>query len=646
MLETFRRIAAKAFISLLFCVLILSFALWGIPNYTRDGTNRTLAKIGDAQISEEDYRRFFDLNLNILSQQTGQRLSRENARMAYRIQQMQYGNFGADLDREILNLQIGQVVLENKAQKLGLALSDATIAEAIRIDPDYQGPDKKFNRQLFDERIRQAGFSEATYIQDRRSAEIRAQLMEPLTVALAPSKILLSIAHKFQEEKRVVTYFVLDPAKQPKVDEPDEAKLKEHYEQNKRQFMAVETRNLALLLLSQDEIKARSKVEDAEVKSTWEKDQTSWNIPERRRIQQIAFKSRDAAAAVAKEIAGGKSFLMAALEENGAQGRLDQGLLPRAGIGDPKVAAAAFSLPMNQISEPIEGRGGVLLIRVSEIQPGKTRTFDEVAKEVRDELELRRQAETAKRMHEQVEDLRGGGKTLRQIADEQKLKLVEFADVNRAGQGPDGKPALVDIADAARILASAFEGGKEVPREPLDLSDGSVAWIDVTAVKPERQKSFEDVKADVKAIWLETEARKALTASAQAIVDKIKGGESFEAAAKAQGAKLETSLPFKRQGAVPGLSGTAVRQAFTLPKGGLTATETPEGKSRMVIVVSDIQVAGEPTKEETERLHRAMSAQYQSDARTLFIGALRIQSGVTVDEALYKRLTGTDDRQR
>ena len=642
MLDSFRRGASKIFVTILFSLLIFSFALWGIPNYSRTGGDQTLAQVGEARVTEEEFRRFFDQQLNVLSQQAGQRLTRENARLAYKLQQLQQGNFNADLDREILNLQISQAALDQKAKDMGLRLPDATIVEAIRTDPSFVGADKKFSRSVFEERIRSVGLSDVGYIRERKANELREQITESIASGLTPSQTLIEIAHKFQEEKRSVAFFILDPAKQAKPAEPDEAKLKEFYEQSKRQFIAPERRKLNVLFLSREDIKERAKVEESEVKAAWEKSKESWNIPERRRIQQIAFRSRDAAAAVAKEIQGGKSFLMAALEENGAQGRLDQGLLPRQGIGDPKVAAAAFALALNQLSEPIEGRSGVLLIRVTEIEPGRVRGFEEVAKEVRDDLEQKKQRDTLTRLTEQIEDLRGAGKSLRQIADEVKIKVLEGLEMNRAGQGADGKPALTH-PDAQKIIQSGFEGAKEAPRDMIELSDGGgEAWVEVAAVIAEAQKPFEEVKAEVKTLWTEAEARKKLAEATQGLIDKIKGGMTFEAVAKLADAKIETSQPFTRNGQVPGLSPAAIRQAFTLPKGGVAASETADNKSRMLLVVTDIKVADPPTKEEADRLKRLIEAQLQSDARTIYVSALRNRIGVSIDEKAFQRLVGAE----
>lgn len=643
MLEKFRRGASKIMASLLFCVLILSFALWGIPNYNKDYSQNTLVQVGDIKVTEDDYRRFYDNRLNEFSTQAGQRLTRENARMMFRFQQMQQGNFNGDLDREVLNMQVNQAVLDVQAKKMGLGLSDSAIYDAVLNDPQYQGPDKKFSRAIFDDRLRQAGYSEPGYIRERKTNEIREHITDAIS-GLTPSKTLVDIAYKYREEERTVTTLTLDPAKQPKIADPDEAKLKAYYEENKRQFIAPETRKFALLTLTRDDIKARAKTEDAEVKAAWDKSPAAWNIPERRRFQQIVFKTKDAAEAVAKEIAGGKSFLMASLEES-AGTRLDQGPLPRSGIGDAKVAKAVFEGPINQVSAPVESRGGVVLLRVTEIQPGRERPFEEVAKEIRDDIESRKTRELSTSLHDQIEDLRGASTKLAEIATKLNLKLREVVDVNKTGNSPDGKPAL-DITDGQKIIAAAFDGPKEQPREMVELAEGGQAWVEVQAVSLERQKEFDEVKADAKTGWLAAEARKAFAVAAELLVNRVKAGETLDVVAKSQGLKTEVQKPFKRTGPFTGIPTTAARQAFTLSKGGVGSADTQDGKSRVVFVVTDVKPAAAPSKEEGDKLMQLLQGQLQNDARTVYVSALRNRAGVSIDEAAFKRINGAEQQQR
>ena len=100
--------------------------------------------------------------------------------------------------------------------------------------------------------------------------------------------------------------------------------------------------------------------------------------PERRRVAQITFKDKAAAEAAKKDIAGGKSFA----ERNGCSGsegeRYRSRQLRKADLIDAKVADAAFALKKDEVSDVIEGAFAPVLLRVTEITPGKVSTFEEV----------------------------------------------------------------------------------------------------------------------------------------------------------------------------------------------------------------------------------------------------------------------------
>lgn len=628
MFEAIKRSAAKLFVLLLFSVLLLSFALWGIPNYSRDGSNVTIAKIGDAEIAAEEFQTALTQRRQVLSRQLQTNLTPEQARA-----------FG--LDQRVLSELVSSAAIGEHARLLGMRLPDAYIADQVRTNPLFQGANKTFSRAVFDERLRQVGLTERQYFRDVREGTLREELTGLLSDGLQPSPVLLDILHKYQDEQRTLAYVTLDPAKTPKPKAPDEAKLKEFFERIKTQFKAPETRQIAVLVLNREAIKARVKVTDAEVEEFWKKDTTAWDVPERRRFQIVIFKTRPEAEAAAKEVAAGKSLFLIALEVMGAQGRLDQGPAARREIGDPKLAGAVFGLPLEKVSEPIELRNGFALVRLSGIEPGRTRPLAEVTKDIRQRLEETRLSELEKQLHEQIDDRRGSRMPLSKIAEELQLKVVEVASIDKAGNGPDAKPALT-LPETPRLVASAFEGDKNAVREPITFKAGGEAWVDVVEVKPERQKTLDEVKADVTAIWIDREHRTAVAAAAEAIVARLKKGETLAAVAKGTGLKVATLTPFKRTQPPKDLTPSAARVAFALPSGGAAVAETPDAKSRMILVVTEIKPAADATKEETEKLAKALKEQMQSDMMASYITALRDKLGFTFNEAVYRRVVGLE----
>jgi peptidyl-prolyl cis-trans isomerase D len=627
MMEALRRGAASWVAKILLGLLIVSFAVWGVADVFTGYGQRSLARVGKTEISADEFQNALQTELNRLSSQIGRRLTNEQARA-----------FG--IDTRVLSRIIGSAALDTQARELGLAVPDSEIAEAIRTDPNYKGLTGAFDRARFNEMLRQNGMSEPRYFATRKAAEVREQLTDALLDGVNVPKPLVDIAYKFREELRTIAYVTLDAEKAGKVPEPDEAKLREYYEQNKRAFLAPEYRKLSLLLLTTDEVKKLVPVSDDEVRAEYERDKERFNDPEKRRILQLSFPDIEAAEKAAIAIGKAKSFEEGAKALGIQESDFDLGLVARSDLIDKALAEAAFSLEKGKTSKPVAGRFTTAVLHVTEIEPGKQRTFDDVKERIREQLALERSGREVQSLHDKVDDARGIGKSLKEIAESLKLRYIEVAAVDRSGSGPDGKPAF-EHPDAQTIARSAFEAGAGVDRDSIELQDGYV-WIDMLGSTPERQKPFEEVQSDVKAQYLEAERRKAINAAANALVDRIDKGEPLDAVAKEHGLKVETSKPFKRNAPTTALTQSGVRQAFALPKGKAASVETPDGKSRSVIVVTDITPAPPATKEQTDQLTNEMARLMQNDALSSYVGALQERYGVAINDTVLKRTLGID----
>ena len=127
---------------------------------------------------------------------------------------------------------------------------------------------------------------------------------------------------------------------------------------------------------------------------------------------------------------------------------------------DPKIAEAAFALKKDELSKPVEGQFAIVLVRVSEIVPGKQRTFDEVKGEINDRIAEERAAQEIQTLHEKVEDERNGRQATQ--GDRRATQARSSGRSPRStarGKGPDGKPAIERLPQAAQVAQAAFAGG-------------------------------------------------------------------------------------------------------------------------------------------------------------------------------------------
>ena len=627
MLDAMRRGAQGWVAKLLFALLIVSFGIfWNVSDVFRGFGRGAVAKVGDTDITVTDFQRAFQNQIRGITLEGGERLTTEQALMLR-------------LDRQALDQLVAQAAVKTHAEQLGLSLSDDTLAEGVRNDPDFAGPDGKFSRLGFDGLLRQMNLTEHGFLALRRDDEVRGQIFDALTSAVVVPKPMVEDLHAYREETRTIELVQVDRNK-VSVAEPDEAKLKETYEADKTSFMTPEYRKVAVLVLSADALKSEIALTDEELKTYYTDHKATYDKPERRRLQQIAFKDKAAAEAARKEIVEGKkNFLDVAKEHGATESDVNLGMLSKDKLIDPKIADAAFAIERDKLSEVIDGRFTTVLIRAVEIDPGKESTFDEVKDQVRDKLSRERAEGLIQERYDLVEEGRNAGKTLKEIGEEHKLKFIDVEAVDRDNHTPDGKTAI-DIPDAGIVLKQIFTTGVGTQPDAVELPGSAYAWFDVMSVTEPQQKPFDQVKDSVKESYIEKETARLLNEFAQKLVDRLKAGEAFEKIAADAGGKAETLENVKRNTSQPGLTSDGVTQAFALQKGGTAYADTSDRQSRVVFQLKDIFPAAAASKSDTDKLAKELSGQIANDDLMAYINALKGGLSVHINEAELARATG------
>jgi peptidyl-prolyl cis-trans isomerase D len=510
----------------------------------------------------------------------------------------------------------------------------------MKNDPAFKGPDGKFNRLAFENVIDRLGLSEQGFLQLRRRDELREQLTSALINGVAVPDSMLELVNNWRNETRIAEHFTIDAEKAVTVPEPDEAKIKATYEANKQAFMAPEFRKLALLVLSVDELKKTVSVTDAEAQADYNDSQNTYNTPERRRVQQIAFKDKAAAEAAKKAISGGKSFADAAKEAGAKDSDIDLGLISKDRLIDPKIADATFGLAKDTVSNPVEGRFATVLLRVSDIQPAVNRTFADVKDQVKDKLAATKATDQMQGQVDHIEDQRSAGKSLKDIATELKLQFYEIPQTDRQNKDAQGKPAII-IQDTQGVLSAAFASGVGVENDMIELSNGGYAWLDVLDITPQKQKPFEEVKAEAKQMTIAMERARLVGELANKLVERADKGEAMSTLATAAGAaKVDTTPAFNRTTEPQGMSKEAVARAFTLAKGQAGSAPDSNNKTRIVFKVTEVTPA--PPLTEAQRTTVASDLRNALADETLsgYVLALQKRLGAHINEEEFKKATG------
>ncbi|MGI9381661.1 MAG: SurA N-terminal domain-containing protein [Methyloligellaceae bacterium] len=628
MLDSLRRGASSWVAKILIGLLVLSFAVWGVEDMFRIFGQRSLAKVGDTEISSEEYSNALQTELRSLGQRFGRTLTMEEAR-------------AIGLDALVLQRLLGNAAIEIHAAELKLGISDKAIADSIVSNISFRDATGRFNRQLYQQQLLSNGLNEQSFVAIQRKASLRRQLTRVASDVSVTPKTLLAAMDQFQNQTRVLRYFSVPVAKLGAIGEPSEEDLRKYYDGNKRTFTAPAFRKLGLLTLSPSELSRSIEIADDELRASYEANQASYTTEEKRRVLQISFPDMAAAEKAHGRLTSGADFMALAKELKFSESDVDLGKVTKSSLADPIVSEAAFKLKKDEISTPFQGQFGPIIVKVTEIEPKVVRTFDETKSEIRGQLAKERAANDILDLHDKIEDERAAGRTLAEIANKLSIKFTEVAAVDRRGNGPDGKPVAA-ISDSGQVLRTAFESDVGVENDPVETQDQGFVWLDVLGITPEKLRPFDTVRDKVAVEWRIAEERRRLAKKGQELVDRAKKGEPLEAIAKAFDAEVKQSKPLKRSDSDDGVPKAAVNQAFALSRDGVGSVATDDGKARVVFKVTKIEQPAPLNAERAKQLEQQLQSSLADDLLTQYVGALRLGYGDSINQSAYNVATGRE----
>jgi peptidyl-prolyl cis-trans isomerase D len=618
----------KTIMALVMGILIVSFGIWGIADIFRGFGQSTLAKVGHTEISTNEFRQIFTDRLQQMGRQFGRPLTMEQARA-----------FG--FDRQVLQQIIAEAVLDEQARRLGLGVSDAETMRAIYADPLFKGVGGGFDPQRFQGIVHQMGYTEPRYLADRRKIALRRQIVDTMTAGLQPSKTLLEALSRFQNELRSIEFIKLGAAQAGTIDPPSPETLAAYFDDHKAQFRAPEYRKIAFVAISPEDIGKWSDVSDEDAKKLFEQRRDRYGSPEKRQVLQIVFPNAEEAQAARSRIQAGLSFEDLAKERNLNSADVDLGLVAKSGILDSAIGDAAFSLSSGEVSQPVQGRFGVALVKVGAIQPGIEPSYESIAQELKKDIATERARNEVATLRDKMEDERGGGASVIEAAQKLGLTPVTVEAVDRSGLTPDGQP-VKSIPPGLNVVAQAFSSDVGVDNDPIQYKGGYV-WYDVLGITPPRDRSLEEVKDKVEARWREDEIANRLRTKAAEMVQKLDQGGKLADEASGLGLKVETASGLKREGSVPGVPEGLVTAAFRTAKDAAGQTPGTGGSEWFVFRVTDVttppaDLASEGMKNLKETLQRGMS----DEQLTQYVARLQKDIGTSINEVAFAQATGAN----
>lgn len=630
MLTLLRSAAGTWIAKILLGLLILSFGVWGITGASFNFASGSLATVGTVTIKTADFQREYFAEINRVGQQIGRRLTTAQAR--------QFG-----LDRQVLARMLNQASLDDRTDAFSLGISEDRLAETILKDPIFQDAKGDFDSFRYQQLVRSVGLSEDLFLASQRRAYERQQIVDTLIADIAIPKVLSDAIKTHASEERTIDYIEIDVRDIDPVQNPENAALDTYFMDNKSTYRAPEYRSLQYFALQGADLGNADKVTDADARTYYNASKARYTTVEKRAIRRINFETEAKARDALEKIKAGSSFddLMTQLKLT--NGDVNLGTFEKTGILDKRLAEAAFNLPEKTPSDLVNGDFGKMIVYIDTIKGGSTQSFKDVSASIKSELAAEANNRELIEKLDLIEDDRAGGSTMREIAAKFSLKLITVKDValsgvlSAGGEISDKTPAL------NKLLDEAFASDTGIENDVIEIGRDGFLWFEVTDLKPARDRTITEVKAQVKSDWIEAETTKAVKLLSEELVASLSQGKTMKALAEELGRPVGHADNVRRNAVVDGLSSSAVAIAFKGPKGFVTTANGERNNQAFVLQVAEIITP--QVNRADKQAEETLISELQNDILGTYIEMIREREGSSINVEAVNYATDIEGQQ-
>lgn len=631
MITWFRNLAQSWVAKILFVLLILSFAIWGIEDIVRNFWRETaVVRMEGAQIEVPQAQAAARRELQRIQRQLGPAFEPDQA-------------VREAIARQAVDNLIGEYAQRIEADRLGLATPDAQVADYVRAIPSFQ-MGGQFNRLILEQFLRQNDMTEPMFLQLVRDDLQRMQLIGAVRAGAPAPDPLARALFRWERERRVAQVVELPLLDAPEPEPPTAAQLERFHANNPERFSTPELREVTLAVLSAETLLDQVQVSEEELRAAFDGRRGQFETPERRELEQALLPTEDAARELATAWAANPDFAaigQAATAAGGSAAAL--GTVTRDDLPLPELAAAAFAAPQGGVTQPVRSPFGWHVFRVAGITPGAVASFEQVRERLREEVALERAADLAFERANQVEDAIAGGATLEEAGRRYGM-AVGTLRLDAQGNDAEGAPVPLPVPVAAREETLRAIFGAEMGRAPrlqeLRQADAFVA-VELRGIAPPALRPLASVEEDVRLAFVTDARRRVQEERAAQLMAAVRGGQSLEAAAQAAGLRAERMGPFGRR-PEPGAPGLTVPPELLPLIFGARVGEPVMAPTRAGFAVAQVAEVVPPDAaaeaEAMTNVRRNVQVQTAEDLEAQYAAALRARANPRISPSLMQQV--------
>jgi len=633
MISLFRRYLETWVARAFFLLMVVAFVIWGVGDVVRlVGTDTWVAKVGGETIEVPQAQQAFQREMGDLTR----RLPAGT-------------DVTAEMRREVASAAvqglIAQAAVAQEERWLGIVVPDVALRQAVFAIPQFHGPSGQFDRATFEATLRNNNLTEPGFLEMVRGNLAEQQLMASIAAGAAPPAVLVDQVFAYQFEKRSADIVELPFSAAAAPPAPSEAVLQRWYDNHPDLYSSPEYRRIKAVVLSPETLAKEIPITDAELRAAYDARKAQYVKPERRSVQVIQAPDQTKAQALTAQWRGGADWAAmqaAATAAGGSAIALDNVL--ESGLPTPELGRAVFAAVPDVVSDPAQGLAGWQILKVTNVSPGSSQSFDQAKDELRQQVLADKAADVIYDRANKVDNILASGSGLDEMPSDLGLVGVS-GTMDAEGNTMDGKPAPIPGGDAVRqaLIAAAFQAHKGDPPRltevPLKPRGSAYYALTVETVIPPAPKPFAQVKDTVIADWTHDAERHTQNVAATALLTAVKGGQTLAAAAAAAGLTVTRTPLSGREQAASGMPPELLRTLFDLKPGEPTMVEQSDG---FVVAVPGQIEAADPKSDpaDYDQVRSVLARSLGQDVNEIFVQALRDRAQPRINQQNLDSISG------
>ena len=557
MITAFRAFSRSKWAAALLVLIAISFVVVGaqMDVFASLGPKHVI-DAGSRSMNEQEYRASFDRVRAQLQEQAGRTITNEDL-------------VAENIPGRFLESQTQQLGFLNWAWEAGIRPGKELIVKQIREIPAFFNQvTRQFDQQAYEAALAQQNLTPAMLEQDLRDQYATEHFGAALQAGTRAPRIYGAILAGQAFETRDGRWFEVTDAMIERPGAPTDAQLNAFIQENAERLRSPEFRMISVVLFSPDPAARTAPIPEERIRERFEFKKDSLGRPETRTFVTLTAPSRETAQRIAAALRAGQSPAEAGQANNVRPAEFAGS--PRSAVGDPAVAAAVFGLQPGQVSDPVQAGVGFAVAKVTDIQAPQPATLESARDQLIQEL---REEDARGATYESVqtfEKARQDGKNLADAAREAGARIVDLPPVTQDGRLPNGQP----LNAPEQVFSTAWGLTKGGESDVIDAGQGQYFAMRVNDIRPAALPQLDEVREPLTQEWMRRETLRRVSAKAEELAGRVRGGEDIAAVANSAGATLTTRQRIGRdraaqeavgQGPLQGLFGQGKGQVFAQP---------------------------------------------------------------------------------